>query len=80
MSTAALDAQVSILKKYLSSAAWVAWVDCDSFFMDDSKKITDLLPDPVAQPDIDFVVSEDGLTVNTGKQRYNVCVGVLCCL
>lgn len=58
--------QVAIVKKYLKVSQWVAWVDCDSFFMDDSKPITDLIPDPTRHPDINFVISEDGLTVNTG--------------
>ncbi len=34
--------------------------------MDDSKAITDLIPDPDAHPNTHIIVSEDGLTVNTG--------------
>ena len=54
------------MKKYLHTADWVAWVDCDSYFMDDSKAMTDLIPDPRTHPTVEFIISEDGLTVNTG--------------
>jgi hypothetical protein len=60
------------MQKYLKVAKWVAWVDCDSFFMDDKKRFTDLIPNPASFPDVDLIVSEDGLTVNTGG---DVCAG-----
>jgi hypothetical protein len=59
--------QVALVQKYLKVAKWVAWVDCDSFFMDDTKQFTDLIPNPARFPDVDLVLSEDGLTVNTGE-------------
>ncbi len=63
------DEQVSFVRKYLPLVDWLAWVDCDSFFMDDAKRLTDLIPSHTTHPDIDFVISEDGLTVNTGPLR-----------
>lgn len=64
-----LHEQVSFVRKYLPLVDWLAWVDCDSFFMDDAKRLTDLIPSHAAHPEIDFVISEDGLTVNTGASK-----------
>ncbi len=58
--------QVKLLEKYLPLHDWVAWVDCDSFLMNDTLAFTDVLPDPALHPNTDLVISMDGIGLNSG--------------
>ncbi len=57
-----------MMAKYLARHDWLVWLDCDSFFMNDARPITDILPDPGTDLGAvtDFLISEDGATLNTG--------------
>ena len=56
--------KLRVVQKYMTDDVdWVMWMDCDSFFMNDTLRLQDLLPH---DDGIDFVLSEDGLTINTG--------------
>ena len=68
--------QLAAVRQHLGSVDWLAWVDCDTLFTNFSRPLHHLLPrddDGGGDAEVNLIVSEDALMVNTGVFMLRNC-------
>ena len=62
--------KVALMERHLGEVDWLVWIDCDSFFMNHSIDLRNVIANAVEMSEFDshvnFISSEDALMLNTG--------------